>query len=120
MKQTALAIAAVALIAVLAAILIVLIQLSRNGLTINVSGEVDLSGTTTGVTGDVQLHMSDNVNLVATGPGDRPIETNLSMAPCPVCSGRMIPTRWSLWDGEITWRCLDCGHITGANPEKAP
>jgi hypothetical protein len=100
--------AAGAILLLLAGILAVLIHLSWAGLTVKVHGDVSLSGTTTGVTGDVRLVMDEPVTMVATGPEDGPVTASLSAARCPACGGVMLPVRWRPLSGEIEWRCIDC------------
>jgi predicted RNA-binding Zn-ribbon protein involved in translation (DUF1610 family) len=117
MKQIAVTAAAIALIGLLVGMLIVLIQFSKDGLTVHVSGEVGLANATTGVSGQVNLVMPEPVNLIATGPDKEPIPTDVSILRCPECGGDMIPVRYNLFTGDITWRCTDCGYtIDGTKP----
>jgi len=110
MKQIALSVALVALIVLLVGILVVLIQINRHGFTINVTGAVSLVDTETGAIGDVNLVMPEPVNLIATGPGNEPVPTNVSFVSCPKCGGSMLPIHFNLFTGEIEWRCIDCGY----------
>jgi predicted RNA-binding Zn-ribbon protein involved in translation (DUF1610 family) len=94
----------------LAAILLVLLDIGRHGIPLHVSGRVELANDETGVIGTVNLVMPDAVSLVATGPDEKPMLARLSVALCPQCGGAMVPVRWALLTGEITWRCLTCGY----------
>ncbi len=114
MKQIAVAAAVIALIGLLAGMLIVLIQFSKDGLALHVSGEVGLTNATAGV----NLVMPDPVSLIATGPDKEAIPTDFSVLRCPECGGDMIPVRYNLFTGDITWRCIDCGYTIGGT--KAP
>ncbi len=93
----------------LAAILFVLLDIGRHGIPLHVSGQVELANDETGALGTVHLVMQDAVSLVATGPDEKPVLARLSVALCPQCGGAMVPVRWALLTGEITWRCLTCG-----------
>lgn len=100
----------IALIGLLAGLLFILVEINREGVTIHLAGQIELANATTGVTGEVSLVMSEPVSLVATGTSEAPIPANLSVLTCPQCGGSMLPVRWNLWNGEIEWRCLDCGY----------
>ncbi len=102
----------VVLIGVLAALLAVLIDIDRHGVTVNISGQVDLAKDKTGALGKVDLVMGKPVNLIATGPGNAPIPANLAVVTCPKCGGPMVPVRWNPLTGEITWQCLKCGYTS--------
>jgi hypothetical protein len=120
MKGIANSVALIALIGLLATVLVVLWQINREGVTVHLSGQVKLVDAATGVAGEVSLVMSEPVNLIATGPLETPIPANLSVVTCPQCGGNMLPIRWSLFSGEIQWRCLECGYSTKQIPAASP
>ena len=95
----------------LTGILVALIYLARFGMAVNVSGEVALTNTATGITGDVRLFVDQPLDLVATGPDAGPIPAVLAPISCPACGGTMVPVRWRPLTGEIDWRCVDCGEV---------
>ncbi len=112
MKQVTLFVGMVAIIALLGGLLFVLLDISQNGITINLSGEVGLgAGVAPQIGGEITLVMPEPVDLIATGPDSGPVPADLSIAPCPKCGGKFIPIKWNAWTGDITWRCLDCGYI---------
>lgn len=114
MRQIALSVAFITLIGLLVGMLFILVQINRQGLTINIKGQVKLADATTGVMGKVSLVMEEPVNLIATGPDKEAIPANLSVASCPQCGGSMVPVRWYPLGGEIEWRCLECGYTSEA------
>ena len=99
-------------VGLLATILFFLVGLQHEGITIHVSGQVDLANSDTGSLGKVNLVMDKPVNLIATGPNSAAIPANFSVATCPKCGGSMIPIRWNPITGEIIWQCLNCGYTT--------
>jgi hypothetical protein len=119
MKGIAISVAFVVLVGLLATVLILLWQINRDGVTVHLSGQIKLADTT-GVAGEVSLVMSEPVSLIATGPQETPIPANLSVVPCPQCGGNMLPIRWSLFSGEIQWRCLECGFSTRQAAVQSP
>jgi ribosomal protein S27AE len=104
------------LLAVLTGLLIstfvLLFKISHDGIAIRLTGRVEVTNATTGVTGEVSLVMPNPVSLIATGPRQEPIPANLSLIPCPKCGGTMLPVRFNLWTGAIEWRCLTCGYTS--------
>lgn len=118
MSKLLLAVGFVVLIGILASLLAVLIDIDRRGVTVNIAGKVDLAKNETGALGKVNLVMERPVNLIATGPGKAPIPANFIVATCPKCGGSMVPVRWNLLTGEITWQCLECGYTTKSIPGK--
>lgn len=111
MKQIVLAAALITLIGLLAGLLIVLLQVTRHGVTIQLVGPVELTmpdGVVLTMPGEITLTMPQAVDIIATGPGGKPMPVELAVFPCPQCGGRMIPVRWHMWSGEVEWRCLDC------------
>jgi len=120
MSKYALPAAFILLIGILAILLFVLIDIDQHGVTIHVTGRVNLANPGTGVLGKVNLVMNQPVSLVATGPGNAPIPANLAVATCPKCGGSMVPVRWNPITGEIEWRCLECGYTTKGVSESSP
>ena len=116
MKQIAIVAATLAVICLLAGILVVLIQVGRTGVTVNVTGKVGLEN----VAGGIDLAMPNPVNLIATGPESEPIPANLSIFRCPECSGTMLPVRFNVLNGEITWKCTECGYTIQGDGEQNP
>ncbi len=116
MKQIALVAATVAVIFLLAGILVVLIHLGRTGMTVNVTGNVGLEN----ATGGIDLSMPQPVNLVATGPDNKPVPADLSVFRCPKCGGTMLPVRFNMLTGDITWKCTECGYTLKGDVEKNP
>ncbi len=114
MKQTALAVALVSLIVLLAGILVLLVQITRHGLTINVTGVVSLADA--GVSGEVTLVMPEAINLIATGPENGPVSGTIALLSCSQCGESMLPVRFNLFTGEIEWRCTGCGHTNEGSP----
>jgi len=116
MKQIATVAATLAVIFLLAGILVVLIHVGRTGITVNVTGRVGLENATSGI----DLTMPTPVNLVATGPESAPIPADLSIFRCPKCGGTMLPVRFNVINGEITWKCTECGYTISGDGEQSP
>lgn len=112
MSRTLQTIALAACAGLLLAILLLLLGIGRNGVRIELAGDVHV----TGMPEEVVLSMSDSVGLVmeepghliTTGPDGSAIPTVVSLLPCPECGASMLPVRWSLWSGEIEWACPVC------------
>ncbi len=107
------------LVALLAALLFFLVDLDKNGITLNLSGRIDLADSATGTLGKVDLVMEKPVSLIATGPGSAAIPAHLTVATCPKCGGSMVPVRWNPLTGEIIWQCLECGYTTKDLPSNS-
>ena len=115
-KQIAIVAATVAIIALLAGIFIVLVHLGTGGISVNVNGKVGLEN----APGGIDLTMTQPVNLVATGPKNEPIPADLSIFSCPKCGGTMLPVRINVLNGEITWKCTQCGYTIKGDGEQSP
>ena len=106
-------IALVACASLLLGILLVLAGVGRNGVRIELAGEVNVSGMhdtiTFSVSEPVPLVMEEPARLVTTGADGKAVPAAVSLLPCPECGGAMLPTRWSPWSGEIEWGCTVCG-----------
>ncbi|MEA3238313.1 MAG: hypothetical protein U9Q94_00795 [Candidatus Bipolaricaulota bacterium] len=116
MKQIAIVTATLAVIFLLAGILVVLIHVGRTGITVNVTGRVGLENATDGI----DLTMPTPVNLVATGPENQPVSTDLSLFRCPKCGGTMLPVRFNMLTGQITWKCPECSYTITGDEEVSP
>ena len=115
-RQIAIIAAIAAVIVLLAGILVALVHVSRTGLTLNVTGKVGLENASAGI----DLAMPQPVNLVATGPENKPIPADLSIFRCPKCGGTMLPVRINVLNGEITWKCTQCGYTIKGDGEQSP
>lgn len=113
MKQIAITAATFAVIVLLAGILVALIHLDKTGITVNVTGNVGLENASSGI----DLTMPKPVNLIATGPNKQPVPADLSIFRCPKCGGTMLPVRFNVLNGDITWKCTKCGYIINGTQE---
>lgn len=109
-------------IALLLAVLFMLVSIGRNGLSIRLGGDINLSDLTDRIT--VKLSMDDPivleipqpVQMVAAGPEGDAIPATLSFVSCPRCDGAMLPSTWNLWTGKIEWTCPTCGETGPLSP----
>ena len=103
-----------AVIGLLAAILVILIQVSRNGIRISYSGDLQVVGMPNEIalrmTEPVELTMPEGTKLTAAFPDGESIPLAISLVPCPACGGSMVPVRWNLLTGAIEWACPNCGN----------
>jgi hypothetical protein len=102
-------------ICLLAAILAVLLLITTQGIRIEHTGSVAL----TGMADDVSLRMADPVVLqmpdaVQLNATSNEFPISLDLVSCPECGGAMLPVRWNLWTGEIEWACPACGATASA------
>jgi hypothetical protein len=110
-------IAVVTVIGLLAAILIMLVQVSRDGIRITYSGDLQIVG----MPDEIALRMDEPVRLtmpegaqLTTGLSDgQSIPLSISLAAGPNCDGPMIPVRWNPFTGKIEWRCLSSDDTSG-------
>jgi len=116
LRQIAIIAAVISVIALLAGIFIVLVHLGAGGLSVNVTGNVGLNNPP----GGIDLSMKEPVNLVATGPDNKPVPADLSIFRCPKCGGTMLPVRINVLNGEITWKCTECGYTIKGDGEQSP
>lgn len=112
MNRTVQTIALVICAGLLLGILLVLAGIGRNGVRIELAGDVNVTGmydtVRLSVSEPVPLVMEEPAYLITTGPGGRAVPATLSLLSCPVCGASMLPVRWSPWSGEIEWACPVC------------
>ena len=116
MSRVVQTVALIACAGLLLGILLVLVGIGRNGIRIELGGDVNVTGmhdrVTLSMSEPVSLRMDEPGQLVTTGPDGAPIATEISLVPCPECGGTMLPVRWSPWTGEIEWMCPGCDERT--------
>ncbi|MBU0596010.1 hypothetical protein KJ567_04950 [Candidatus Bipolaricaulota bacterium] len=103
----------IVLVGLLAGVLFVLVDISQNGILLELAGSVDV----TGMSDQVELTMGQPVTLVleepanlsVSGPDGGALPATLSLLPCPECGAPMLPVRWNPWTGKIDWVCTGCG-----------
>ena len=115
MNRTIQTIVVAACAGLLLGILLVLLGVGRNGIRIELAGEVSVAGmhdtVTFSVSEPVPMVMNEPVHLVTTGANGKAVPAAVSLLPCPECGGPMLPIRWSPWSGDIEWSCTACGEI---------
>ena len=107
-------------VGLLAALLVIVVGLATRGIRVEVaeplriSGPVAIGGSITvpepiSVTVDAMEIRVPNPVAVELPGSTLDVRTTLG-APCPHCGeGVLLPVRWNLLTGEITWRCTVCG-----------
>jgi hypothetical protein len=112
MTRTIQTIALAACAGLLLGILLVLVGIGRNGIRIDLSGDVNVTGMhdtiTLSMSEPVSLLMEEPGHLIATGPNGEAVPAAITLLPCPQCGSPMLPIRWSPWSGEIEWACSVC------------
>ena len=112
MNRTVQTVTLVACAGLLLGILLVLVGIGRNGVRIELAGDVNVTGMHDTVklsfSDPVPLLMEEPAYLITTGPGGEAVTTTISLLPCPECGASMLPIRWSPWSGEIEWACPAC------------
>ena len=112
MNRTVQTIALAACAGLLLGILLVLVGIGRNGVRIELTGDVNVTGMHDTIrlsfSEPVPLAMEEPGHLITTGPDGEAIPATLSLLPCPECGASMLPVRWSPWSGEIEWACSAC------------
>jgi len=113
----------VIVVGLLAALLAMVVGLSTRGLTVRLAGPVALQDPVeVSVRGTIALHEPLEVTvaelaldlpqplLVETSPSGMGVRAAIEGLSCPQCEkGLLLPVRWNLFTGEITWRCTACG-----------
>jgi hypothetical protein len=93
-------------------ILLVLAGIGRNGVRIELAGDVNVTGMHDAISlsfsEPVPLVMEEPAHLITTGADGKAVPTTVSLLPCPECGASMLPVRWSPWSGEIEWACPVC------------
>jgi hypothetical protein len=91
----------------LLAILAVLVFIAVNGIRIEHTGVVSLTGLTDRMqlvlAEPVQLEISQPALLTVVGPTGSAVPLQLGLTTCPAGGEPLLPTRWNLWSGEIEW-----------------
>jgi len=106
--------AVLAVIGLLVAILVFVISVSRNGIRIDISGDVRIVG----IPQEIALHMDEPVLLsmpdgttlaaTVTGAQTGPVTLAFGTAVCPTCGSSMLPVRFNVLTGKIEWACPRC------------
>ncbi len=97
----------------LAGLLVVLLGLVEHGVTLRLHGPIELAGEPQTQQLNVDLRLTEPIRADLGGPLD--LRATVQGIPCPDCDGgTLLPLRWNLLTGEITWRCVGCeGGQTG-------
>jgi len=107
--------ALLASVVLLSAILFLLVSISRNGLHLDLGGNITLGELGDRITVELKIDepitvgLDQPVQMFASGPNGDPIPVTLGTASCPTCGGSMLPSKWNIWDGRIEWICPVCG-----------
>ena len=121
MNRTVQTVTLVACAGLLLGILLVLVGIGRNGVRIELAGDVNVTGMHDTIklsfSQPVPLVMDEPGYLVTTGPGGKAVPATLSLLPCPECGASMLPVRWSPWSGEIEWACPVCDERASVPPK---
>jgi len=110
-------------IALLAALLVMVVGLTTRGVPVRLVGPVALQDPVVmNVPGGIALREPVEIALedvsvrlpqplvVAAGPAELGVNAAIQGLSCPQCgNGILLPVRWNLFTGEITWRCAACG-----------
>lgn len=103
-----------ALVGVLAALFWLGWRLERTGVPVRLTGDTSLS---VRVAAPLEVGVSSfpwqiSPPFSVTVAGSVGLDTPIPR--CPACGeGPLIPVRWDLLSGTITWRCLHCGREFG-------
>lgn len=112
MNRTVQTIALVTCAGLLLGILIVLAGIGRNGVRIELTGDVHVTGmhdtVRLSMPEPIPLVMEEPAHLITTGADGKAVPATVSLLPCPDCGASMLPVRWSPWSGEIEWACPAC------------
>jgi hypothetical protein len=123
MNRTVQTIALVTCAGLLLGILLVLAGIGRNGVRLQLAGDVNVTGMQDTVrlsfSEPVPLVMEEPAHLITTGADGKAVPATVSLLPCPECGASMLPVRWSPWSGEIEWACPVCDERT-TRPAEPP
>ena len=117
MDRTLRILAIVAAVGLLVAILVFLVSVSRNGVRIDISGDVRVVGIpqeiALRINEPVLLSMPDGTTLAATvtGADTGPVTLAFASALCPTCGSSMLPVRFNVLTGKIEWACPQCNAL---------
>jgi hypothetical protein len=115
--------ALIVVVGLLGALLVLVAGLATRGLTVRLAGPVELQDPL-GVTVRGEIALPEPVEvalndvsvrlpqplLVQASPTELAVRAAIAGLSCPQCEeGLLIPVRWNLLTGEITWRCTACG-----------
>ncbi len=82
-------------------------------LEVQLAGPVTLSAPLQVEVEKISLSLPERFSVSLAGP----VEAQVDLLRCPKCqNGTLIPVRWNLLTGEITWRCSSCGHEIKPKP----
>ncbi len=110
-------VAVLCLVGLLAALLIVFLRIEQRGLILRVEGPVQAVVNAPPLSDlQVTVRMPEAVELAVRGRaevgGGLQVHLGELGLPCPRWGeGVLVPVRWSLWGGEIVWRCTRCGEV---------
>ncbi len=121
MNRWVLSTACVVFVGLLASLLAIAILLATRGISVHLSEPIHISGPLI-VGGAISVEEPIVVTMDAMEirvpqpvsvelPSDTlDVRAMLGGAPCPRCGeGVLLPMKWNLFTGEITWRCTACG-----------
>lgn len=121
MNRWVLGTACAVFVGLLASLLAIAILLATRGISVHLSEPIHISGPLIvggaisveepiAVTMDaVEIRVPEPVS-VELPLSALNVQATLAGAPCPHCAeGVLLPVRWNLFTGEITWRCTVCG-----------
>ncbi|GAB4309597.1 MAG: hypothetical protein Kow0097_10730 [Candidatus Bipolaricaulota bacterium] len=111
----------VVVVGLLTSLLVLSLSLATRGISVQLAEPIQISGPLT-IGGNITVQDPIVVTMDAMEirvpqpvavelPGDAlDVRATLGGAPCPHCGeGTLLPVRWNLLTGEITWRCTACG-----------
>lgn len=115
--------ALVGVLGLLGMLLWVALGLVRDGIPVRFSPPLLASPVAVGLVSPVRLEEPFSVKVVElpiSFPArlsvavEGPVEAEVGVLRCPHCrKGTVIPVRWNLFTGAITWRCPSCGQEFG-------
>jgi hypothetical protein len=122
MNRTVQTIALIACAGLLLGIVILLAGIGRNGIRIELSGDVHVVGmyetVRLSMSEPIPLVMEEPAHLITTGADGKAVSTTVSLLTCPECGASMLPVRWSPWSGVIDWACPVCDETIARPAER--